>query len=110
MYILKKFDMENCKPRATPRETYKSYYKDEANGDDIYEKKYREMVGSLVYSMVCTQPDLSYVVTKLSQHLSKSNSCSWVLLKHVYRVLLKHGYSHLLFNIPGKRFGFAFIL
>ena len=49
--ILRKFGMENWKPRLTPCE---SYYKDEANDDIINEKKYREIVGSLVYSMIYT--------------------------------------------------------
>ena len=46
-------------------------------------------MGSLVhYSMICTQPDLSYVVTKLSQHLSKPNrSDYWVLLKHAFQYI-----------------------
>ena len=43
------------------------------------------MVGSLVYLMICTQPDLTYVVTNLSQNLSKPNSSDWVLLKHVFQ-------------------------
>ena len=78
--------MENCKSRATPRETYLSLcYKKGANDDVNNEKKYREMVGSLVYSMICIRPDLSYVVTKLSQYLSEPNSSDPVLLKLVFQ-------------------------
>ena len=44
--ILKKSDMQNCRPRATPCETdLSSCYKDEANDDIINEIEYREMVG-----------------------------------------------------------------
>ena len=43
--ILKKSDMQNCRPRATPCETDLSLcYKDEANDDVINEIEYREMV------------------------------------------------------------------
>lgn len=35
-------------------------------------RKYREAGGSLVRLLMCTRPDLSYVVTKLSQYLSES--------------------------------------
>ena len=85
--ILKKFDIRNCEPRATPWEIcLSSYYKDEAK-DVIEKKKYWEMVGSLVYLMICTQPDLSNSVTKLSQHLSKPNNSDWVLLKHVFQYI-----------------------
>ena len=30
----------------------------------------REIVGSLIYAMIATRPDISYVVTKLSQNMS----------------------------------------
>ena len=33
-------------------------------------KLYREIVGSLIYAITATRPDLSYVVTKLSQKMS----------------------------------------
>ena len=45
------------------------------------------MVESLVYSIICTRPGLSYVVTKLSQYLSKPNSSGWVQLKHVFQYI-----------------------
>ena len=47
------------------------------------------MVGSLVYAMTCTRPDLSYCITKLSQHLSKPQPSDWIMLKHVFRYI-KH--------------------
>ena len=32
---------------------------------------YRQIVGSLIYTMTGTRPDLCHIVTKLSQHMSK---------------------------------------
>ena len=46
-------------------------------------KKYRQIVGSLVYAMTCTHPDLSYCITKLSQHLYKPEPSEWIILRHV---------------------------
>ena len=60
--------MKHCKTRLTPCEA--SSRCDESEIDEGSERSYRERVGSLVYAMSCTRPDLSYVVTKLSQHLS----------------------------------------
>ena len=86
--VLKKFEMENVKPRSTPCEiNLSSYETDDSTDDVIDERKYREIVGSLVYAMVCTRPDLCYVVTKLSQHLSKPTSSDWVILKHVFQYI-----------------------
>eukprot|EP00111_Clytia_hemisphaerica_P017623 TCONS_00052138-protein len=42
------------------------------------------MVGSLIYAMTCTRPDLSYCITKLSQHLSNPTPGDWIMLKHVF--------------------------
>jgi len=49
--------------------------------------KYREAVGSAVYAMICTRPDISYVVTMLSQYLSKPLEMYWIALKHLFRYL-----------------------
>ena len=32
---------------------------------------YREIIGSLSYAMTCTRTDLCYIVTRLSQYLSR---------------------------------------
>ena len=61
------------------------------NTDDLEEsqteRKYREIVGSLVYAMTCTRPDLSWVVTKLSQHLSCPTKADWITVNHVLRYI-----------------------
>ena len=43
------------------------------------------MIGSLVYAMTFTRPDLSYCVTKLSQNLSNLDNSNWIMLKYVFR-------------------------
>ena len=65
-YILKmldRFGMKDCKPRATPCEQ-----KLGCNNDLMTDpKRYREIIGSLIYAMTCTRPDISRTVSKLSQ-------------------------------------------
>ena len=34
-------------------------------------RRYCEIVGSLIYAMTCTRPDLCWVVSRLSQHLAE---------------------------------------
>ena len=48
---------------------------------------YREIVGSLIYLMTCTRPDLCYAVTYLSQHLSKRKKSHFGMAKQVLRYL-----------------------
>lgn len=82
--ILQRFDMSACKARSTPCE-YKLNFDNE--GDLADQKRYREVVGSLIYVMTCTRPDLSYIVSKLSQHLSEPMEQHMVTAKHVLRYL-----------------------
>ena len=50
-------------------------------------KLYREIVGSLIYAMTATRPDLSYVVTKLSQKMSAPSMQDMNVAKGVLRYL-----------------------
>ena len=84
--VLAKFGMEKCKPRSTPCEisSNKSTVDDSPKTDG---KLYREMVGSLIYFMTITRPDLCYTVTKLSQHMANPTESDMVSVKHVFRYL-----------------------
>jgi hypothetical protein len=83
--VLERFQMQDCKPRSTPCEP-KPESADLGN-EPIEPRKFREAVGSLVYAMTCTRPDLCWIVTKLSQYLTKPLSMHWVMVKHVLRYL-----------------------
>ena len=54
--------------------------------DSVDSRKYREIVGSLLYIMTCTRPDFSYAVGKLL-HLSKPCQQHWVAAKHILKYL-----------------------
>ena len=82
--LLKRYQMDNCKPRSTPCESKSSTLLSVRYNDVA---KYREMVGTLIYAMCGTRPDISYAVTKLSQHLSCPNQDDWKMLNHVLRYL-----------------------
>ena len=85
--VLVKFGMNECKPRSTPCELKPSTYYENDDQTIIDEPEYRAIVGSLIYAMTCTRPDLSWVVTKLSQHLSRPTTGDWALLKQVMRYI-----------------------
>lgn len=83
--ILKRFDMEKCKPRATPCEQKLNYTDNAEVMSDV--RKYRELVGSLIYLATCTRPDLSFVVSKLSQYFTRPTTEQWNTVRHVLRYL-----------------------
>ena len=87
--ILKKFEMAECKPRYTPCESKPEAYEEDkdSNSDDNTVRKYREIVGSLVYAMTCSRPDLSWIVTRLSQHLANPSRVEWIMINQVLRYI-----------------------
>lgn len=84
--LLTKFNMYNCKPRSTPCEMGVNKYAQ--SDDDLADAKlYREMVGSLIYIMTSTRPDLCYIVTTLSQYMARPTIVHLTMAKHVLRYL-----------------------
>ena len=55
--------------------------------DLIESKPYCEIIGSLIYIMVATRPDICYKVTRLSQDLVKPNSFYLMKAEYILRYL-----------------------
>ena len=75
--------MPDCKPRATPSEQWPEI----GRVDPVDAHKYCEVVGGLIYPMMCTMPDICWIVTKLSQYQSSPLAIHWVAVKHAVRYL-----------------------
>lgn len=82
--ILKRFGMSDCKPRMTPCELKPEL---DGEGEILNVTGYREIVGCLIYIMTTTRPDLSWVVSKLSQYLAQPKQQHWDTAKQVLRYL-----------------------
>lgn len=78
--------MQDCKPRSKPCDEGLDKELDESPKLED-PRLYREIVGSLVYAMCCTRPDLSYVVNKLSQKMSEPTERDLVTAKGVLRYI-----------------------
>ncbi|KAF3706927.1 Copia protein Gag-int-pol protein Copia VLP protein Copia protease [Channa argus] len=83
--ILNRFNMQDCKPRETPCELKLDFTENAKKMNNP--RMYREAVGSLIYLSTCTRPDLSFVVSKLSQHFAEPTEAHWNTVKHVFRYL-----------------------
>lgn len=83
--ILQRFNMQDCRTRETPCEQKLEYTDDAVKMEDV--RMYREAVGSLIYLTTCTRPDLSFVVSRLSQYFAEPTEEQWVTVKHVLRYL-----------------------
>ena len=85
--ILSKFEMTDCKPKSNPCSSgvEKECEIESRELSDL--SLYRAIVGSLIYVMTGTRPDLCYVVTKLSQNMAKPTEGDLSIAKHVLRYL-----------------------
>lgn len=82
--LLEKFNMSDCNPVRTPMEISLKLAKAESIDESF---PYKELIGSLNYLSVCTRPDISYCVSKLSQFLTCYDQTHWNAAKRVLRYL-----------------------
>jgi hypothetical protein len=59
--------------------------------EDMSHVPYASAVGSLMYAMVCTRPNIAHAVGVLSRYMSKLGKEHWTTIKRVFRYL--HGTS-----------------
>lgn len=62
--VLKRFSMLNKTPISTPMELGMKLCKH--TNTPISQLEYPKVVGSLMYAIMCTRPDMAFVVAKLS--------------------------------------------
>ena len=83
--LLEKFNLKDCHSKIIPCDMSINSIIANDSQQPCDDKLYREIVGSLIYLMTGTRPDLSFVVTKLSQHMSKPTETLLGLAKGVLR-------------------------
>lgn len=81
--VLNKFSMNDCNPSKSPFPNKLNY--DALNSDVQYHAPSRQVIGCLMYAMLCTRPDLCAAVSILSRFQSKGNEELWKCLKHLLR-------------------------
>jgi hypothetical protein len=84
--ILERFGMEESKPVSTPFATGSRLTQNDGS-PPADAKQYQAMVGSLMYAMLCTRPDLAYAVQQLSQFSSNPTNVHFQAAKRVFRYL-----------------------
>ena len=84
---LDKYKMSDCNPKSIPCNPgiNKELSHDSKILNDV--RLYRGMVGSLIYVMTATRPDLCYVVNLLSQHMASPTKAHLNLCKQVLKYL-----------------------
>lgn len=83
--ILTKFDMDDCIPIKTPIEAHLNVDREIDRVETM--KPYRELIGSLMYIMLGTRPDLNFSINYLSRFQGHPTDTHWSYLKRVLRYL-----------------------
>ena len=83
--ILKKFGLYDCNPSSTPGDMSVILKKNDGNNEEAQKNiPYREAVGSLMYLMLCTRPDIVNPMIKLAQYTVNVNNIHWTVVKCVF--------------------------
>lgn len=92
--VLKRFKLDNAKSVTTPLAHHFKLSASNSPKDQETEHKafmstvpYSQAVGSLMYLMVSTRPDLSYATSLVSRYMSNPGKRHWEAIKWVLRYL-----------------------
>ena len=90
--VLQRFHMEMAKPVSTPlashmRLSVSQCPSTEEEKKDMENVPYSSAVGSLMYAMVCTRPDIAHAVSTVSRFLSRPGREHWKAVKWILRYL-----------------------
>ena len=87
--FLQEYDMGDAHPVATPIDGYSSLTPSDATEPRTNQREYQKRIGSLMYAMVATRPDIAYAVGKLSQYCQDSAAKHRAALDRIFRYLKK---------------------
>jgi hypothetical protein len=95
--VLSRFNMSNAKPVATPLNPAVKLSADMGGGKqgellDTAKYPYRALIGSVMYLMICTRPDIAAAVGTLSRFMESPRLGHWQAGIHLLRYI--HGTQH----------------
>jgi hypothetical protein len=85
--ILKRYGMSDCKPVSTPMETNNQLQQDPDGQEFEDPQMYRQAVGSLMYAMVASRPDIAFAVGAVSKFNNSPQTAHWNAVKRIFRYL-----------------------
>ena len=103
--IMVKFNMTECNPKAVPSDPHTRLTKlmapkDQMEAAEMAAIPYREAVGSLMYVMVMTRPDIAFAVGQVAQFCQNPGQAHWNAVKRIISYLAGTSNYGLCFN-PG---------
>ena len=86
--VLERFDMQQSKPVSTPLAAYIKLStalspKSKEEKEYMSHVSYSSAVGSIMYAMVCTHPDISHAVSVVSRYMANPTKEHWQAVKWI---------------------------
>ena len=108
--LLSRFNAHDMKPCSIPCDP--SIYDLLREPSELLENptEYRELVGSYIYLMTATRPDLAYIVTLLSRFMQKPTKMHMQIARRVLRYLkatVTHKLNYVKSNEPSQIVGYS---
>ncbi|KAL0296165.1 UNVERIFIED_CONTAM: Retrovirus-related Pol polyprotein from transposon TNT 1-94 [Sesamum radiatum] len=112
--VLEKFSMENAKTTPVPLAAHFQLSKEQSPKTELETERmksipYSNAIGSVMYLMVSTRPDIAYGVSCLSRYMSNAGLPHWEALKWLLRYLKgsintvgNHSFNLLLLYLPQR--------
>ena len=90
--VLARFSMQNSKKGQLPTRhgiilSKEKCPKTPQEEEDIRRVPYASVVGSLMYAMLCTRPDICYAIGIVSRYQSNPGLAHWIAVKHILKYL-----------------------
>lgn len=85
--VLARFKMGDCRPLSTPMEPNLQLRKGGGEIDLVLKRQYLQAIGSLMYAMLATRPDLCHSVGYLSRFSDNPKPEHWNAIQHVLRYI-----------------------
>lgn len=101
--IIQMFQIESSKGASVPISQQFRLSKDQCPKNEAEEKEmskipYANIVGSVMYTMICTRPDIAHAISVASRYMSYPGKEHWLALKHILRYLKNHDDLGILFK------------
>jgi Reverse transcriptase (RNA-dependent DNA polymerase) len=87
--ILHKFDMFECNAKKFPADPNARLTMNKDHSTQILEDApYREAIGSLMYLMLASRPDIAYAVNQVAQFCERPEAPHWAAVKRIFAYFL----------------------
>ncbi|KAH9689341.1 Integrase catalytic domain-containing protein [Citrus sinensis] len=105
--ILRRFNMQDCKSISTPlpvnfKLSSSMCPSNEAERKEMSRVPYASAVGSLMFAMICTRPDIAQAVGAVSRYMANPGGEHWIAVKRILRYI--RGTSYVALCYGGSEF------